>query len=120
MVTFPDRTLVTPFGEANCWERVDQADESYWVCWIVETGICFWFNNWEVRSPEDWSFGRYQVLPFKIDPERKEHLNRLGQFHTYWRENIMGAPTTRQAQGVGPSLPGRRMSQQIKSRGSKV
>lgn len=89
MSTFEDRQLLTPFGEAVCGERVDLPDTSFWICWIKETGICFWFRNQEVRLVTDWSDGRYQTLPFKLDEERKAALGRLGKLHSYWRENIV-------------------------------
>jgi hypothetical protein len=87
---FPDRQLLTPFGEAICGERVDLSDNSYWICWQKETCICFWWTNDEVRLITDWSDGRYRQLPFKLSPARMAALDPLGKHHSYWRENIRG------------------------------
>lgn len=88
MSVFEDRQLLTPFGPAICWERIDDSDMSFWICWIKETQICFWFTNQEVRFSTDWSDGRYKPLPFNLDPERIAALGPLGRHHTYWREHI--------------------------------
>lgn len=88
MSLFEDREFLTPFGVATCFERVDFPDQSFWICFIKETGICFWFQNKEVRLSQDLSNERYKPMPFRIAPERVEALDKLGQQHTYWRENI--------------------------------
>jgi hypothetical protein len=81
--------VLTPFGAAVCTERVDTGTgPSFWVCWVKETGIIFWFLNQELRSTLDWSDGRYDVLPFKLEAKRIEALDGLGRHHTYWRNNI--------------------------------
>lgn len=88
MSIFEDRQLLTPFGYAVCGERVDYPDTSFWICWIKETQICFWFPNTEVRLCPDWSDGRYKPLPFQLSSSRIETLDSLGKHHSYWRENI--------------------------------
>lgn len=94
MSNFPDRQLLTPFGEAICGERVDLPDNSYWICWQKETGICFWWTNDEVRLVTDWSDGRYRQLPFRLSAARIAALDSLGVHHSYWRDHISkrGAP----------------------------
>lgn len=89
MPVFPESIeLLTPFGPAVCTERLDFATSSFWICWPKETGICFWFPNPEVRMPKDWSDGRYEALPFKLDAKRIEVLDGLGKHHAFWRDNI--------------------------------
>lgn len=88
MPTFEDRIFLTPFGLATCWERIDSADTSFWICWPHETAISFWFNNQEVRAAADWSLGRYKPLPFRLAPDRIEAMAPLGSLHSYWRANI--------------------------------
>ena len=80
--------VMTPFGAATCTERVDGQSSSFWICWPKETGICFWFLNQEVRFMPDWSDKRYEILPFDLDAKRVEVLDRLGRFHSYWRDHI--------------------------------
>lgn len=88
MSIFDERILLTPFGLATCWERIDAPDASFWICWPHETAICFWFKNQEVRAAADWSLGRYTPMPFKLEPQRIEKMAPLGNMHTYWREHI--------------------------------
>jgi len=88
--------LITPFGPALCTERVDSdTGPSFWICWVKETGICFWFLNQEVRSTIDWSDKRYAVLPFTLDAKRVEVLDGLGKHHAYWRQYISPGPSRR-------------------------
>lgn len=85
----PPLQLLTPFGLADCTERVDDNQRSFWICWPKETGICFWFKNQEVRMPRDLSDGRYEMLPFELPAERIAALDELGKHHSYWRAHIV-------------------------------
>lgn len=88
MSTFEDRILLTPFGLATCWERIDLPDTSFWICWMHETSICFWFNNQEVRAATDWSLGRYSPMPFRLASDRIQAMQPLGAQHSYWRDHV--------------------------------
>lgn len=94
-MTQPFFDLLTPFGPAICVDKVISHDGNVqWVTFIKQTGICFWWQNDEIRMPTDWSTGRYSTLPFQLDPDRIATLDKLGRLHKYWRDNICDSTKT--------------------------